>query len=163
MNPFSLQATLIAGLVALIVMGTEAAYIDHLRGQVKVFKEREAAQKREQASREAANFRAKERADANFEDDKRRAASSVVRTKPAAIIAHEQAGTGIRAANASCIDRRELDRVVAGFAEWHAEELNRVVADFQRQSDEEATRIARLGEVVAAAYRACRGYVLEVQ
>lgn len=134
-------------------------------GDIKVYKEREAAQLREQQGRALANLRNKERADEDFNAGRTRADNVVVREKSAAVITVRvrTPAAGSSAGAAACYGGRELDDELAAIARRHAEGSNRVLGELAALHRAGAERVAREGEIVAAAFRSCRTYALNIQ
>jgi hypothetical protein len=129
-----------------------------------VMEERETAQRREQALRDASNLRNKERTDETHAADRARAATVSVRaSKPSAIVARPVAPASGSDTATSCIDRGELRGALAAASGRLAERLGGAVAEIERRHAERLTAVARAGEALAADLRACVAFARGVQ
>lgn len=111
------------------------------------------------AMRDATNLRNKERTDAETVAARRRAAAVVVRATPAGI----NPGKPFNAAGGGdgavlYFDRGRFDDELAG---WAARAAGRLTAVLRRDA-ERLEGVARAGEGVAADYRACRAWALNL-
>lgn len=119
---------------------------------------------RRDGMRDMQNLKNRERTNEEYAAALRRAAAVVVRGEPAGGVVP---GAGIKLAAGGdpatgCIDRGRLDAELAGWVEWHAAGLNNLLARISRRGDEAFTRTAREGEGLAASYRGCRVYTLNL-
>jgi hypothetical protein len=133
---------------------------------VKAERDMLALEKSERATRDAMraaqNVRNKERTNEEYAAARRRAQLAGVQSKPAERISTVRIETGSGAEPTTCYGRRELDEELAGFAERTASRLDKVIAELLRRNAERLGGVAKPGEEVAAAYRACRAYVLNL-
>lgn len=145
-----------------IALGVQSYRLKAASGQVAVLKEREAAQLREQEKRELHNSRNKERTDEDYAGALKRASAARVLDQPASIVAHQAPAAASGEGTAACSGGGDVDALVAEFAQRHATRLTLVLADISRRDAERATAIARLGEELAAAYRACHAFAVNI-
>jgi hypothetical protein len=156
-----IKLALLAMLIA--ALGVQTYRLKSAQGEIAVFEERELAQKRDQARREATNLRNKERTDENHAADLKRAATVVVRSKPAAIITSQPAFTRSIGQSAECLSRGDVDRVVDSFASQHAARLGSLIAEVSQRHAAGATHVAREGETLAAGFRACKAFAVDLE
>lgn len=158
MNPFALLGWWKEILIGLLVLaiGVQSYRLQGAKGELAVYAEREAAQKREQAFRELQAIKNKERTDAQYADDLRRARAASVRDPGTPIVADKPAIAIGGAESTACFDRGRLEQELAGWAGRAAVGLGELAA---RNADR-SSGVAQSGEAVAAAFRACQAFVL---
>lgn len=150
-----LMLTAIAGVQTYRLQGAQAE-----RDQLALEKVERA---KRDAMREATNLRNRERTDEEFAAARGRAALVVVRGNAARVDAGKPidvAGGGDGAV--ACFDRGRLNAELAGWVERHAAGLSAVLTGTAQSGNERFTAIAREGEGVAADYRACRAWALNL-
>lgn len=158
MNPLPLLGWWKEILIGLLVLaiGVQSYRLQGAKGELAVFHEREAAQKREQAFRELQAIKNKERTDAQYDADLRRARAAGVRDSGAPVVADKPAVTLGGDEPTVCFERGRLERELA---EW----AGRAAAGLGAVAGRNAERLggdAQSGEAVSAAYRACQAFVL---
>lgn len=141
-----------------VAIGVQSYRLQGAKAEVAVFEERQAAQIREQAYRELQAIKNKERTDAQYELDLRRARAVVVRDSGAPVVAGEPTVTLGGDEPTVCFERGRLERELAGWAGRAAAGLGQLAA---RNADRLAGD-AQSGEAVAAAFRACQAFVLNL-
>jgi hypothetical protein len=167
MNPLQLlgwwKEILIAALV--VAIGVQSYRLQGTQAERDILVVEKTERARRDAMRETQNVKNKERTDEETTAARGRAAVVVVRGKPA--------GTGIKpgkpidiAASGDdaivCFDRRRLNAELAGWLERHVAGLNAAFSATAELGNGRFTTIAREGEGVAADYRACRAWALNL-
>lgn len=150
----------ILGIVLAIVAwgGIQTYRLAVAKGQITVFEEREAAQRRDQARRDASNLRNKERTDENHAAASARARAVVVRPATPRRVTYKAPAPISPDQSASCVTRGELLQTVAEVSRRHSERVDGLLTEFARRDAVRLTELARLGEEVGAAFRACSEY-----
>jgi len=134
-------------LLVVIVIGVLGWRLAVVTGQRDVLEAYKTHRIREDAARDMANLRNKERTDEEHIAARKRAATAVVRVDGPGIKPRETVPPGSGDDPIACFDRRKLNEELAGLLNRHAERLS---------------GIAREGEGVAADFRACKAWALSL-
>lgn len=153
---------LIASLV--VAIGVQSYRLHSAQTERDVLALEKTERARRDAMRDTQNVKNKERTDEETTAARRRAAAVVVRSKPATRVDPgkpvDVAGGGDE--SLACFDRGRLNAELAGWVERHAAGLSEFLAGIAQLGDQRFTGIAREGEGVAADYRACRAWALNL-
>lgn len=146
----------------LAALGAQSYRLQGAQGELAVLAEREAAQLRAQQLRALHNLRNKERTDEEYAAAQRRAAAVVVRVEPTGVTSAPTPAVGGDGATV-CFDRGRLNEELAGWVERHARRLTAALAAAAQLGNRRFTDVARESEGVAAAYRACRSFAVNLE
>lgn len=147
----------------LIALGVQTYRLHTAQGERDLLALEKTERTKRDAMRDASNIRNRERTDEEDAAAHRRAAVVVVRGKPAGI----NPGKPVNVATGgdepiACFDRGRLNAELAGWVERHAGALSAALAATAQLGDQRFTGVARTGEGVAADYRACRAWALNL-
>lgn len=166
MNPLMLLGWWREILIALLVaaVGVQSYRLLSAEGERDILVVEKTERERRDAMRDSQNAKNRERTDEETTAARKRAAVVVVRGDPG--------GTGIKPGQpfvagggnspVACFDRGRLDQELAGWVERHARSISTALSAVARIGDSRFTEVAREGEGVAADYRACRAYTMNL-
>lgn len=147
MNPYAILAIVVAFGLVLAAAGVQTYRLQGSQNTVALMEQDKEQAAENERLRVKQNVRLKERIDEDDRAARARAAASIVRVEPAPGQTGISAPAGFGQEPAVCFDGRKLDQELAGYHERLAARL---------------TGIAQSSESVAAAFRSCKGWALDL-